>query len=104
MKLEDWLSQNPGPYQLVLHSYHPEMQSENYTAGKVVAEVNDVFFENGVASFVDKDKKTEIALVAASLIEERVCPETGGWAAAYFNFKVNVDGFYPYVIATLQKI
>jgi hypothetical protein len=104
MTLAKWVSENPGPYQVTLQSHHPGAKSESYTAGRIAFIVADIVFDGGVVSFINEGETAEIDLITTAFFEESVCPETGAWAAGYANFKVNVEGFYPYMIVTVQKI
>lgn len=104
MNLSDWLSQNPGPYEVCLFTFYPGEDYSEYTAGRVVMRADNADVRDGVVAFYQGESRFpvgEVVLVMGAFIDPHATDD--GWAAGYVNLQVSVDGFYPDVVVTVRK-
>lgn len=103
MNLPDWLSQNPGPYEVCLFTVAPGEDPSEYTAGRVAVQAENADVRDGVVVFYQGEPPVgEIVLVTDAFIDPNVTDE--GWSAGYVNLQVAVEGFYPDVVVTIRRI
>lgn len=104
MDISDWLSRNPGPYEVCLLTFFPGEDASEYTAGRVSMRADSADVRDGVVAFCQGEPQSpagEIVLVRGAFVDPQATDN--GWAAGYANLQVSVDGFYPDVVVTVRK-